>query len=283
MQFGFIYSRSTPSDPEIKSINNHFAECTLLMGDFNLSHRLPKDQLKVIALCQETKVDALNEITRCISNNQLDYILINLHLIKICFATNFHNFISDHKTITARIGLNGNMFSNEFELRQTFDRESHLKSKHTEEDKSNSTSTLSDELQISDDNQSLTSEENLDKGDSDQETNKTQSKINTLSNQSFQRKFKNIDMATCWLNSCLQLVLTAMDNFITPGSSISELGTELLRLQSSEPNIPLDPSIVKHIIVTAEDTRIAMRLSDLSTDKLDQDQLEILTNAIHDM
>ena len=87
MTLGFIYSRSTPTDPEIKSINKHFGECTLLMGDFNLSHRLPKDQLKVKALCQETKVDALNEITRSISNNQLDYILIKLQLIKICFAS----------------------------------------------------------------------------------------------------------------------------------------------------------------------------------------------------
>ena len=29
--------------------------------------------------------------------------------------------------------------------------------------------------------------------------------------QIFRRRFKNPDMATCWLNSCLQLVLSAMD------------------------------------------------------------------------
>ena len=28
----------------------------------------------------------------------------------------------------------------------------------------------------------------------------------------FRRKFKNLDMATCWLNACLQLVLAALDH-----------------------------------------------------------------------
>ena len=81
-------------------------------------------------------------------------------------------------------------------------------------------------------------------------------------NRSFRRKFHNPDMATCWLNSCLQLVLNAMDH----GDDIildSELGLELKRLQTSNQDLSLNPTIVKDIIVSTEDTRVASRLSRL--------------------
>ena len=48
-------------------------------------------------------------------------------------------------------------------------------------------------------------------------------------NRSFRRRFNNPDMATCWLNACLQLILIAMDH----GDNInldSELGLELKHL-----------------------------------------------------
>ena len=109
---GFIYCRSTPTEAEIKAINKSFSECNLLMGDFNLSHRIFNDQQKIIGLCKKSKVSVLSEITRSISNNQLDYILIDEILKAICFVTSFNNFISDHKSITARIGLNENQITN---------------------------------------------------------------------------------------------------------------------------------------------------------------------------
>ena len=90
-------------------------------------------------------------------------------------------------------------------------------------------------------------------------------------------------MATCWLNSCLQLMLTAMDYCVSTSSLTSELGNELLRLHSSQPGISLDPSIIKNIIVTAEDTRIATRLSELATEAIDQSQLRNRISAIEEM
>ena len=51
--------------------------------------------------------------------------------------------------------------------------------------------------------------------------------------QSFRRHFNNLDMATCWLNSCLQLILTAMDHSLSTASFTSELGKELSFLQNS--------------------------------------------------
>ena len=82
--------------------------------------------------------------------------------------------------------------------------------------------------------------------------------------QSFKRKFKNVDMATCWLNSCLQLLLTAIDDCVAQPVCTSELGRELIKLKLNDEDESLEPTIVKHIVVTAEDTRIALRLSELA-------------------
>ena len=82
--------------------------------------------------------------------------------------------------------------------------------------------------------------------------------------KSFKRKFKNVDMATCWLNSCLQLLLTAIDDCVAQPVCTSELGRELIKLKLNDEDESLEPTIVKHIVVTAEDTRIALRLSELA-------------------
>ena len=265
--FGFVYCRSTPNQPEVKAICKAFGECTVLMGDFNLSHRITADQLKVKDLCQKTKVNALNEITRSISNNQLDYILIDNSLVTRCFVTSFNNFISDHKTITARIGLTGNQFDLEMKQKISFDRESHLKPKKLEE-------------------KELTSACNsLDDSDSSSSTINQSSDSNNeqMPNQIFRRKFKNIDTATCWLNSCLQLILTAMDHMVSTISLTSELGQELLNLQHRDQDTSLDPTQIKDILVTAEDTRIATRLSELPMEVDDQSELDNRSRAVQNL
>ena len=124
-----LHFERAANNPEIKAINKYFDECTALMGDFNLSHRNEPDKQKIKDLCQEIKYSALNEITRAISNNQLDYILIKKIFMKFCFVTSYHNFISDHKTITVRFNLNGNKILDSIKERITFDRDSHLKAK----------------------------------------------------------------------------------------------------------------------------------------------------------
>ena len=137
MHFGFIYCRSRPNNSEIKAIKKYFDECQFLMGDFNLSHRIQDDQMKMDDLCHETKINFLQEITRSISNNQLDYILIDKEFITMCFVTSYNNFISDHNSTVIRVSLNGNEFTDEIKERLTFDRELHLKNKFAEESLSN--------------------------------------------------------------------------------------------------------------------------------------------------
>ena len=61
-----------------------------------------------------------------------------------------------------------------------------------------------------------------------------------------QRQMKNPDMASCWLNACLQVLLTALDHSLTEVNFNSELGRELLKLQKQK---FIDPSNIKEILV----------------------------------
>ena len=256
---GFIYCRSNPFFSEIKAINKYFEECTAIMGDFNLSHRNEEDQKKIISLCQETRFSALNEITRSISINQLDYILLDTSFKKSSFVASYHNFISDHKTITLRFNMNGCKLMESILERITFDQESHLKSK---------TNVM---LEDSDTDELNTGRIESEKSESDVDNDMISPRPST-ENQIFRRRFKNPDMATCWLNSCLQLLLCAMDQKKDEEFN-SELGTELKNLQTNQSQDCLDPTIVKDIIVTCEDTRIATRLSEISQD-MNKEEME---------
>ena len=184
-------------------------------------------------LCQDQKVNALKEITRSISNNQLDYILIDQNLIY--FVTSYNNFISDHKSIAARIGLEGNEITDEVRKRLTFNQDCHMK-KTKLLDSSLDQEKASEERQddITDFEQSGYQEEHP-----AQNKNQANEDINSLKTirqrpDQFKRKFDNPDSATCWLNSCLQLILIAMDYDESTQVFNSELGRELLELQSKE-------------------------------------------------
>ena len=63
----------------------------------------------------------------------------------------------------------------------------------------------------------------------------------------------------------------------------SELGKELVQLQSENSAMPLNSTHVKHIIVTAEDTRIAMRLSQLHEEIYDLEELEVRTTEVENL
>ena len=270
---GFIYCRSGPNNPEIKAINKYFEECTAILGDLNLSHRNEKDQEKLNALCQEVRCSALTEITRAISNNQLDYILIKRIFMIYCFVTSYHNFISDHKTITLRFNLCGNKIIDNVKEMIHFDRDSHLKAKNCETHSS-----------TCEENHSGTHES---ASESSEEVEIVQEKAPTSENienpceyQQFERRFKNPDIATCWLNSCLQMLLSALDQNSNDHLFNSELGLELQRLQINQLGGSLDPTIIKDIIVTCEDTRIATRLSELQSEIFDPAELERQSNLI---
>ena len=74
--------------------------------------------------------------------------------------------------------------------------------------------------------------------------------------RSVQRRIINPDAETCWLNSCLQLVLTALDykEYLSENGSV--LWDQLLWMKGKDPSIVLDPTDVKLVIVQAERERI---------------------------
>ena len=90
-------------------------------------------------------------------------------------------------------------------------------------------------------------------------------------------------MTSCWLNSCVQLILAAMDYKGSSDIFTSELGIELWRLKLSDSNVSLDSTNVKFILVTSEDTRIATRLSELATEINDSIQLEQRTQDVESL
>ena len=97
LRLGFIYCRSTPNNQEVEQIKKYFAECDVLMGDLNLSHKIEEEKGKIRKLCEPRKFSALTEITRSASNNQLDYIILNNKFKNTYLTGSFFNFISDHK------------------------------------------------------------------------------------------------------------------------------------------------------------------------------------------
>ena len=269
LTFGFVYCRSTPTHPEIKAINKYFHECNIIMGDLNLSHRLMQDKEKVKNLCQQSKFSVLKEITRSTSNNQLDYILVDESLKDRSYVTSFHNFISDHKSITIRVGLEKNSFTKEFDIQRTFDKESHLKSK-VSKDKYESDSSNSNEDEKSFEYESTNN------SDLENSVDEYSCEDNEFlpEDVDFKRRFKNIDRSSCWLNSCLQLLLIAFEHSGSPLDLNSELGNELQRLMFNDNDKSLDPTQIKNVLVSTEDTRVLLKISELESEIDDAFELE---------
>ena len=299
---GFLYCRSTPNMQEIQVINKKFAWCHLIMGDFNLSPKIPDDKGKLERLCGSSKFCVLKEITRVISDNQLDHILADKAFEDKCFATSYFNFISDHKSIVVRVAVNSE-FTDEILEKISFESELHMKKKRETKDKTAtniqekivSPKSLQDtnetEAGISKKTEDKTATNSLEKivfPKSLQDKNKTEAAISqknspkTVTTAKFSRRFNNPDLSTCWLNSCLQLILSGFDHSSEELHFDSELGLSLNDLVNVEPSRSLDPTDIKTMIIYAEDMRIAEMKSEL-TDKIkDKEELRRRINTVED-
>ena len=277
--FGFVYCRTAPNKHELEQIKTSFNGCICIMGDLNLSHRLKEERLKIEKLCEPERFSALKEITRSASNNQLDYILLHNMCRDSYLTGSFHNFISDHKTIFLRLpDSQNNKLTNKIKEKITFDSESHLKQAQSLNDSKLTAS--EDELSPSD-----CDTPNAELSDKEEEVDTYDNvKNRSFTDQSmFLRRFQNQDKATCWLNSCLQLLLLAVDYHGQSSLFFSELGRELLRLQTENTDTELNPSTVKNILVAAEDLRIAVRLSELSDERHNDDLRRRISNSRLDL
>ena len=269
-EFGFVYSRSCPSVSEINILKKNFQNSHCIMGDLNLSHRLKEDKKKLDSLCENGKVSLLKEVTRRTSNNQLDYIIVDKKLTPSCFTTSFCNFISDHSSIVLRVGLENNILLSEVKEFLTFNSDFHLREKQ--------------KIQIQ-------SESTTDEEFEDIENYNDMCVFNEMTNDStqlkekiaqFSRKFANEDVSSCWLNACLQLLLNGLENSASSNQFSSDLGLELLRLSSCNEEQTLSSLIVKHILVSAEDERVAIDISNLEATIDDQQTLQRKTKLAQD-
>ena len=149
--------------------------------------------------------------------------------------------------------------------RITFSAELHLKSK-TSSEAGLESNTFNDQNKM----------KNLQRPKS-KKSNKSESLKNQNAGQNlcipFTRRVRNPDMSSCWLNACLQLILTAFDHIFDELHLSSELGEELLKIQNIQANKCIDPTNVKNIIVCAEDTRIALRKSELMSQIKEEQEL----------
>ena len=252
MDLGFIYARKTPTIKEVEAIKRKFSSCHFILGDLNLSTNDADDKRKLDLLCGSDKFMALEEITRLTSSNQLDHILVSNQLSAKCYATSYVNFISDHKTVVLRVNPTSDFLSN-FLQRNTFDEEHHLKSttkgnidQSDEADKSETVNLV---------------KKKTPKPPRVKNTNRKPKRSTTSKTTQqplfpeFSRSFRNPDATTCWLNSVLQLILTAFDHSPHPLQLQSPLGTELLSFSRSSEG-GLNPTKIKEIIMAEERERI---------------------------
>ena len=180
-----------------------------------------------------------------------------------CFGTSYFNFISDHKTIAVRLTLNSEV-TKEFIERMSFDSELHLKKKNIPEDKKASNALKE------------IPSKNIGSG------KKIRTKTKTEISVQFRRRFRNPDLSTCWLNSCLQLILSGLDH--SPERNFeSELGLMIGELVNQESRESIDPTNIKNIIIFAEDMRIARRKSEVIQEIKDKNELSKALRNIDQM
>merc|ERR1711867_146066 len=99
------------------------------------------------------------------------------------------------------------------------------------------------------------------KGRKHDSTTKKVKKSNSI--QCPQRRIINPDAETCWLNSCLQLILTALDFYEEMPQSGSIMWQNLIQLQGIDTTLPLDPSGVKRVMLLTEKSHTLFNLGNL--------------------
>ena len=122
MKIGFVYIRETPNADELEVLVEAFRHSDCIMGDLNLDPAREQDREKLQKLCGPKRIRILHEHTTTRSN-QLDHIIMHSHLSTKVFATSYINHTTDHRTISVRIPLNGNKFSEHFKRDWFFDKE----------------------------------------------------------------------------------------------------------------------------------------------------------------
>ena len=122
IKMAFVYIRQSPTQAELSLLLEILKDVDVLLGDLNLDPIRSDDLRKLKELTVHNHVRVLNEVTTT-HFNQLDHIYLDVRLSQAFFASSFRNFSSDHHTITIRLPLFGNEFSDDFLQRTNFNKE----------------------------------------------------------------------------------------------------------------------------------------------------------------
>lgn len=264
----FVYVRQTPSEEETRKLACFLEHTDLVMGDLNLDPYRAADAKKLETLCEKRK-KVLNEITT-IRFNQLDHILLDCELFPKYFATSFRNHTTDHHTIVVRIPAYDNNFSETF-----------LKDIHFNQDHWTKSKRRIDVIQdIGRKEKHVRNKESAPKRRIPPETKEPEPKIpKTIKPKEEFRTFRNTDLESCWINSCLQIVLTALEHRESFDEIGSPLWDEVVNLFKQGRSSSLNPLPLRDILINTEKQRILVeniapinRLFDLCSEEIFQEK-----------
>ena len=230
-EFGFVYIRETPTLSDVDKIFKDIKDLDVVMGDFNLNMDKDEDKRKMDKFLTN-KERILHELTTA-RNNQLDHILISKGLKQEQYCTSFNNFTTDHRVITLRLAQEGNKLSEKFHDKINFNRDLYTKVPFTDTSDGNS-------LEMKTVKRKIQFEQNV-----------------NLKKQRIQfRSFANPDMESCWLNSCMQLMLCAFDHMRNQETEDkSDLWKILWNMKTME-SCSLNPLPIRDILIQREQERI---------------------------
>ena len=83
----------------------------IIMGELTLNPRVHDDKQRLDQLCHTQYKMHLKEETR--NHNHIDHILVHERIHSRVYTTSFYNFVSDHKSIVARVAEIGNDLTDE--------------------------------------------------------------------------------------------------------------------------------------------------------------------------
>ena len=290
LKLAFLYINQKPREDDVQKILQHCHDSSAIFGDLNLDPRNATDKRKLDMICGDDKYLALNDITTD-NYRQLDHVIAHKSLKLRIYATSYFNFVSDHKSITMRIGFENNKFTKGFLEKISCNEANNLPpvEEPVEDTPSKSSESLFSKPSTSAGSfyyQAMSTDSSSSDSEREQVTTRSKSqrqrRTNTSSQEKsfetesepqrgniIQRRIRNPDASSCWLNCCLQLMLTAMDAFPAAVQFDSQLGYLLTSLQNTDVRVPLDPSEIRVTLTKTYDEEI-------------EDKLENIMNTVDD-
>merc|ERR1712117_151697 len=200
VKVSFIYVRQTPTVQLMEKLVKELESSNLIMGDFNLDPCREADKSKLKQIEDQGYRRVLNEVTTT-RINQLDHIFMKSHSDEF-FSTCYNNHTSDHKVLAIRLPIGTNKITEEFKREYYYHRG---KQSHQSENENKLVTETSSKSQDKGQPTAIPS----------RPSKKRKEIMPTVAPKRTRVEFRcirNPDNESCWLNSCLQFMLAALDH-----------------------------------------------------------------------